>query len=392
MEPREGALDDVLEALARVIVLPPDDFSRTLAAEAADERATADCVVVTPALRPPARARLAALRAERRDHRGVRRATHQRPSGRCVDAVVPPDFDWRVSGALPLAPLSCCPPPLGAVVEGVWAGALGALVTGDSGALFMAGAAAGVFSGAVLARNIGGGRRAEPPGTGRRRRAHARRSPLVLFTAERAWAGSHRAAALGALVFAALLVYLGISLGRETIAAEAAFRRAVRAFALLCGLLAIAALAGSAPSWATGALIGVARGRSAVSGGRARAEPGCTRGGTAERDDVALAARPSPASCSWWWRSPSCWAWCCASTCSSGRWPWPASSSSTSCACSASCSAGPAPGWCGRSPGCSACSTCTPSRRWSSRRARPCTSRLCRARPEAAPGGRPASS
>jgi uncharacterized protein (DUF58 family) len=102
LEPAEGALDEVLEALARVIALPPDDFAGVLAAEAADETATADCVIVTPALRPPSRTQLGRLRAERPASVVFvgRPGVAERP---LADAVVPPDFDWRTSRALPLA-------------------------------------------------------------------------------------------------------------------------------------------------------------------------------------------------------------------------------------------------------------------------------------------------
>jgi hypothetical protein len=62
-------------------------------------------------------------------------------------------------------------------------------------------------------------------------------------------------AALGALVYAALLVFLGIGLGRERVSTDAALRRAVRGFALLCGLLAIGAIAGTTPGWAAGAVV-----------------------------------------------------------------------------------------------------------------------------------------
>ena len=101
VEPREGALDEVLETLARVIALPPDDFAALLAAEAADESSSADCVLVVPALRAPARAELARLRAERATTVVfVGRPTE--PERPLVDAVVPPDFDWRASSALTL--------------------------------------------------------------------------------------------------------------------------------------------------------------------------------------------------------------------------------------------------------------------------------------------------
>ena len=102
VEPREGALDEVLETLARVLALPPDDFAGVLAAEATDAGPAADLVLVTPALRPPARTWLAHLRAERPVAVVLvgRPSPAERPH---ADAVVPPDFDWRTRSALPLA-------------------------------------------------------------------------------------------------------------------------------------------------------------------------------------------------------------------------------------------------------------------------------------------------
>ena len=100
IEPREGALDDVLETLGRVLVFPPDDFGRVLGAEIADEAGQADCVLVVAALRPPARELLMRLRVERPVmvvYVGAPSA-EERPF---VDAVVPGDFDWRTGDALP---------------------------------------------------------------------------------------------------------------------------------------------------------------------------------------------------------------------------------------------------------------------------------------------------
>ena len=101
IEPREGALDEVLETLGRVLVMAPDDFAPVLAAELVDDRGPADLVVVTASLRPPARAQVAQLRAER----PVTVIFVGRPSPDetpFVDAVLPADFDWRTSDALPL--------------------------------------------------------------------------------------------------------------------------------------------------------------------------------------------------------------------------------------------------------------------------------------------------
>lgn len=145
------------------------------------------------------------------------------------------------------------PAAAGAVVEGVWTGALAALVTGG-GAGYLPGAAAAVFCAAVLAVRSGTGR--EP---GRRARAAAVALTVgvaaAFFAAGRGWSGQPAVAALGALVFAALLVVLGASLGRERISAGPAFRRAVRAFALLCALLALAAASGASPDWGGEAVV-----------------------------------------------------------------------------------------------------------------------------------------
>ncbi len=101
IEPQEGALDDVLETLARIVVLPPDDFSHLLGRELGNEAASGDVVIVTAALRPAARALVARMRAERPTtvvYVGWPSAD-ERPF---VDAVVPADFDWRTRDALEL--------------------------------------------------------------------------------------------------------------------------------------------------------------------------------------------------------------------------------------------------------------------------------------------------
>jgi hypothetical protein len=152
-------------------------------------------------------------------------------------------------------PSDLLPAALGAVVEGVWTGALLALVTGDHGAAAMAGAAAAVFAAAVLAR-----RAARDPSPTRAARASVVALTLLVaavpYAALRAWAyPSPAASAVGTVIFAAVLVFLGISLGRETVSPDAALRRSVRSFALLCLLLVIAALAGAKPGWAGGAVV-----------------------------------------------------------------------------------------------------------------------------------------
>lgn len=99
IEPMQGSLDEVLETLARVFVYPSDDFSHVLAAELAEDRATADCVLVVPALRTPSREQLVRLREDR----PVTVVYVGRPSDEerdFVDVVVPADFDWRSAHAL----------------------------------------------------------------------------------------------------------------------------------------------------------------------------------------------------------------------------------------------------------------------------------------------------
>jgi uncharacterized protein (DUF58 family) len=99
VEPRDGALDEVLETLGRIVLFSPNDFHGTLDAELDDERAQADCVIVTAAIRPRVRELVARLRAERPTtvvYVGEPSAD-ERPF---VDAVVPGDFDWRATDAL----------------------------------------------------------------------------------------------------------------------------------------------------------------------------------------------------------------------------------------------------------------------------------------------------
>jgi uncharacterized protein (DUF58 family) len=101
LHPAHGALPEVLETLARLLPYTSRDFGTVLAEEAADESATADCVVVTAALRPGMRPQLARLRAER----PTRVVYVGRPTADelpLVDVMVPRDFAWRTSDALPL--------------------------------------------------------------------------------------------------------------------------------------------------------------------------------------------------------------------------------------------------------------------------------------------------
>ncbi len=96
----QGALPEVLETLAQMRSFSARDFGYVLAGELDDFDGRADCVVVTAALRPGERAAVAQLKAERPTlvvHVG-RPHADEAP---LVDFVVPRDFDWRASDALP---------------------------------------------------------------------------------------------------------------------------------------------------------------------------------------------------------------------------------------------------------------------------------------------------
>jgi uncharacterized protein (DUF58 family) len=101
LSPAHGVLPDVLEAIARLRPFTVRDYGSVLAAELADERGEADCVLVTGRLRPQVRAVLAQLRVERPTSvvfAGEPRASEARDA----DFVVPGDFDWRTASALAL--------------------------------------------------------------------------------------------------------------------------------------------------------------------------------------------------------------------------------------------------------------------------------------------------
>jgi uncharacterized protein (DUF58 family) len=101
IEPAEGALPQVLEALARALPYAGCDLGALLAAELADESGSAECVLVTAALRPGVYDHLARLRAER-PTTVVYVGRPPEEEAPLVDAVVPGDFDWRTCDALPL--------------------------------------------------------------------------------------------------------------------------------------------------------------------------------------------------------------------------------------------------------------------------------------------------
>jgi hypothetical protein len=146
---------------------------------------------------------------------------------------------------------------LGAAVDGVWVGAAAAAMTGKSGPAVMAFAAVIVLAGAVLARRVGAG---EGPDLAARALAVALvfAAGGILLLADRVWADPRPlVSVVTGVAYAAVLVYIGISVGRTLLTPDAAVRRAVRGFALVCVVLVLASLAGSRPAWAAGAVVAV---------------------------------------------------------------------------------------------------------------------------------------
>ena len=168
------------------------------------------------------------------------------------------------------------PVALAATVEGLWAGALAAAVSGASGPALMAYAAVVVLAGALLAHRVArrpaggegesagvgsGAGEGSGEGSGLQARALAAVLTLVaagaLLIASHAWSGQVSLWLVAAdVTYAALLVVLGLALGGDQLVPEGAVSRAVRGFASLCVVLAGARLmAGATPAWATGALV-----------------------------------------------------------------------------------------------------------------------------------------
>ena len=144
---------------------------------------------------------------------------------------------------------------LGAAAEGIWCGALAAALTGASWPALTVFAGVTVLAAAQVARRFA-------TGEGRERAARLLAVTLIvvatgaLLAAGRAWAHpSVLWQAVRDFVSVGGLVLLGIHLGRASLSPEAAVRRAVRGFALLCVVLVGAALAGAAPGWAPAAVV-----------------------------------------------------------------------------------------------------------------------------------------
>ncbi len=137
---------------------------------------------------------------------------------------------------------------LAAAVDGVWCGALAAVLTGAS----WIPSTAFAFAVVVVA------------GYGARQNSGAERERIacivavavvlvatgVLFCAGQSWAHPYVVWHGGRdVVFVSMLVVLGIRVGRAVVSPEEAMWRAVRAFGLLCAMLVCAAAAGATPSW-----------------------------------------------------------------------------------------------------------------------------------------------
>jgi hypothetical protein len=144
---------------------------------------------------------------------------------------------------------------LGAAADSIWSGGLAAALTRAPMAVLTVFAGVTMVAAAFLARRFGRGDVGERVasllavtliliGTG------------VLLAAGRSWAHPYLPwQVVRDVVYVGGLVLLGIYLGRAAQSPEAAVKRAVRAFALLCAVLVLAALAGSLPGWASAAVV-----------------------------------------------------------------------------------------------------------------------------------------
>ena len=102
IDPAPGALDEILETLARVVLYPPSPFEVVLGLEAATPRDSTDYVVVTATLDEALARVVAALRREATTHVvfvGEPPAAYTE----LVDRRVARDLDWRKADELPLA-------------------------------------------------------------------------------------------------------------------------------------------------------------------------------------------------------------------------------------------------------------------------------------------------
>ena len=144
---------------------------------------------------------------------------------------------------------------LGAATEGVWVGALAAVLTGAPWAGLAIFSSITVAAAAYVAHPAGNDERDE-------RKARILAGALVviatgvLLVAGRGWMHQHLVwQIVRDVVFVSGLALLGIILGHGRQAPDDAVARAVRGFALLCVVLVGAALNGSTPRWAPPAVV-----------------------------------------------------------------------------------------------------------------------------------------
>ena len=144
---------------------------------------------------------------------------------------------------------------LGAVVEGVWCGALAAALTGSPWALLGIFAIVMMVVAAAITRWTGAARDREYPG-GSAAAVLVIAGVAGLLGAGQAW--THEFVlwqVVRDVLFVGGLILLGIRLGGDDPTPEIAVRRAIRGFALLCAVLVFAAVAGSTPGWAAAAVV-----------------------------------------------------------------------------------------------------------------------------------------
>ena len=146
---------------------------------------------------------------------------------------------------------------LGAVAHGVWCGVLAAAFTGAAWPPLAAFAAAAMLVAAAVARW-------STPDDDRVRRGRVLLVGFVLmgtaalFVAGRSWTHEYVVwQVVRDVAFVAGVLALGVSLGRERQVPEEAVRLAVRAFAILCVVLAGASVAGAALQWPAAAVAAV---------------------------------------------------------------------------------------------------------------------------------------
>jgi uncharacterized protein (DUF58 family) len=102
VDPAPGALDEILETLARAVLFPPAPFELLLGLEARTPRDSTEYVVITAMVDEPLAAVIGMLKQEATTH-VVFVGEVPTGAGELVDGCVPGDLDWRWADELPLA-------------------------------------------------------------------------------------------------------------------------------------------------------------------------------------------------------------------------------------------------------------------------------------------------